>query len=238
MRDSNLNAALIGTSGSKEIRYTYVNTTSLEFLGFQNWQGSLDNVSVKEIIEVADFIEPVTQGMTLTEAWTVQGTAYTELANTTSTSVRVDATISNTDDGVLNVDPEATTRGVLGVSWTPSSRIAAFFSADITKEETSQNRLFDAEDTNTFEFPNDAEKLTQRYLATVSFMVNDKLSVAPSYTFMLTEQDQEIIWEDGGGDEYLDSSYSNTLKTHNLALSLLYAPTEVLNRKKTKTALA
>jgi len=52
-------------------------------------------------IEVADFIEPVTQGMTLTEAWTTRGTAYNTLQNTTSASVRVDATISNTDDGIL-----------------------------------------------------------------------------------------------------------------------------------------
>ena len=53
LRDSNLNAALISNSGSTEIRYTYVNTTSLEFLGFQNWQGSIDNVSVKQVLEVA-----------------------------------------------------------------------------------------------------------------------------------------------------------------------------------------
>jgi len=52
-------------------------------------------------IEVADFIEPVTQGMTLTEAWTTRGTAYGTLQNATSASVRVDATISNTDDGIL-----------------------------------------------------------------------------------------------------------------------------------------
>jgi len=61
----------------------------------------IDNVSVKETIEVADFIEPVTQGMTLTEAWTTRGTAYNTLGNATSASVRVDATISNTDSGIL-----------------------------------------------------------------------------------------------------------------------------------------
>ena len=54
-----------------------------------------------EVIEVADFIEPVTQGMTLTEAWTTRGTGYSTLHNSTSASVRVDATISNTDSGIL-----------------------------------------------------------------------------------------------------------------------------------------
>jgi len=63
-------------------------------------------------IEVADFIEPVTQGMTLTEAWTNRGTAYSTLGNTTSASVRVDATISNTDDGIL-MEAGGTGEGVI-----------------------------------------------------------------------------------------------------------------------------
>jgi len=76
------------------------------------FHGSIDNVSVKEVIEVADFIEPVTQGMTLTEAWTTRGTAYSTLGNTTSASVRVDATISNTGSGIL-MESGATGRGVV-----------------------------------------------------------------------------------------------------------------------------
>ena len=43
---------------------------------------------------------PVTNGMTLTAAW-VYDSYYTTLGSTTSASVRVDATISNTDDGIL-----------------------------------------------------------------------------------------------------------------------------------------
>tara|TARA_R110002096_G_scaffold411409_1_gene611536 strand:+ start:61 stop:654 length:594 start_codon:yes stop_codon:yes gene_type:complete len=44
---------------------------------------------------------PVTNGMTLTAAWTVRGYSYAELSTQTSGSVRVDATISNTDSGIL-----------------------------------------------------------------------------------------------------------------------------------------
>ena len=62
---------------------------------------SVDNISVKRAIEVADFVEPVTSGMTRTAAWTVAGTAYTTLGEALSGSVRVDATISNTDSGIL-----------------------------------------------------------------------------------------------------------------------------------------
>jgi hypothetical protein len=46
-------------------------------------------------------ISPVTDGMTLTASWTVRGTSYSDLSDATAASVRVDATISNTDEGVL-----------------------------------------------------------------------------------------------------------------------------------------
>jgi hypothetical protein len=62
----------------------------------------LESVSVKSRIEVEPLIiPPVTQEMTLTEAWTVRGDAYTGLASTTAASIRVDATIRNTDSGIL-----------------------------------------------------------------------------------------------------------------------------------------
>ena len=44
---------------------------------------------------------PVTQGMTLTAAWVTRGASYATLDSATSASVRVDATISNTDTGIL-----------------------------------------------------------------------------------------------------------------------------------------
>jgi hypothetical protein len=46
-------------------------------------------------------VTPATEGMTLTQAWTVRGDAYDGLNSTTSASVRVDVIISNTDDGIL-----------------------------------------------------------------------------------------------------------------------------------------
>jgi len=40
-------------------------------------------------------------GMTVTETWLVRGDTYQELRNADAATVRVDATISNTDDGIL-----------------------------------------------------------------------------------------------------------------------------------------
>ena len=46
-------------------------------------------------------LPPVTDGMTLTASWTVRGDSYTDLDSAPSASARVDATISNTDSGIL-----------------------------------------------------------------------------------------------------------------------------------------
>jgi hypothetical protein len=44
---------------------------------------------------------PVTDGMTLTAAWTIRGESYSQLVDAIAASVRVDATVADTDSGVL-----------------------------------------------------------------------------------------------------------------------------------------
>lgn len=46
-------------------------------------------------------VTPVTNGMALTQAWVTRGTTYSSLISATAASARVDATISNTDSGIL-----------------------------------------------------------------------------------------------------------------------------------------
>jgi hypothetical protein len=64
---------------------------------------SNDKISLLEswLASYTSVITPVTDGMTLTASWVTRGTAYSTLSNATSASVRVDATISNTDSGIL-----------------------------------------------------------------------------------------------------------------------------------------
>jgi hypothetical protein len=50
--------------------------------------------------------------MSLTAAWATRGTGYSTLSNTTASSVRVDAKISNTDDGIL-MEAGASTLGLI-----------------------------------------------------------------------------------------------------------------------------
>jgi hypothetical protein len=73
---------------------------------------NIDSVTARRRIEVTPQITPVTQEMTLTQAWTVRGDAYAGLNSTPSASVRVDAVISNTDDGIL-MESGATGNGAI-----------------------------------------------------------------------------------------------------------------------------
>ena len=57
-------------------------------------------------------IVPATSGMTLSESWDTRGQGYGALKATTSASVRVDATISDTDNGIL-MESGATTYGLI-----------------------------------------------------------------------------------------------------------------------------
>jgi hypothetical protein len=91
--------------GTYEVVHRAVNTTGIRFRCKSGGTNvfAVDNVSVKEVIEVAEqaVLSPVTTLMTLTEAWTTSGTGYSTLGSATSATVRVDATISNADDGIL-----------------------------------------------------------------------------------------------------------------------------------------
>ena len=68
--------------------------------------------AITRSINGSSVVTPVTDGMTLTASWVARGTAYATLDSTTAASVRVDATISNTDSGVL-MESGATGTGVI-----------------------------------------------------------------------------------------------------------------------------
>jgi|GEM_PF-2549160 len=129
---------------------------------------------------------------------------------------------------VGNIDPAETTRGVVGVTWTISPRVAAFLNADVSKEKTDDNRIVGESNDDL-----SGKTINQHYLASLSFQVNEKFSVSPAYTFMSRKQDQDIAWEDSSGAHIIDRDYENEQKTHNLALNFMYMPTPMLDLNAT-----
>jgi hypothetical protein len=81
-------------------------------------------------------IIPATNGMTLTASWTARGTGYTTLSPATAASVRVDAVISNTDDGML-MESGGTSKGLFVYVY---DGVLYFQCGDGTAFGTSSNR--------------------------------------------------------------------------------------------------
>ncbi|MBU0481607.1 MAG: hypothetical protein KKG47_10935 [Proteobacteria bacterium] len=134
-------------------------------------------------------------------------------------------------------DPETINHGNLGITWVISPKVAAFISGIVTKEETDDLRFVGLDEHRA------AEALRQQYLASIAFMINDKLSITPSYTYILDQHKRDIIWEstietaDPDGTTTGDvtgafmgvSDTSNQQKAHNFSLSVMYSPTKKMD---------
>jgi hypothetical protein len=92
--------ATVNTEGAFKV-YTTAATSFAFARSLTSTRVTISDISVKRLIDVSPQITPVTQSMSRTEAWDTRGTAYTGLDLSTVASVRVDATISNTDTGIL-----------------------------------------------------------------------------------------------------------------------------------------
>jgi hypothetical protein len=119
----------------------------------------------------------------------------------------------------INNEPEQTDQFKLGITWAISPKVLAFGSAYFTREETEDNRL-----SGGITEANKAEALRQQHLLSLSFMVNDKLTISPSYTYISDEQGRDIVW-----DGAIDSNYTNEQVAHSYSLNMLLAPTAKTN---------
>ena len=125
---------------------------------------------------------------------------------------------------VVNNDPERTDSGDLAITWVITPKIMAFVNAYAAMEETDENRL-----SGGITDANVAEALQEQYLASITYNVNEKFSVTPSYTYMSRKQDRDMVWEDGAGAHVVDHGYSNQELAHNVALNMMFIPVENLN---------
>lgn len=119
----------------------------------------------------------------------------------------------------VNNDPDQTDQFKLAVTWALSPRVVAFGSAYVAKEETENNRM-----SGDITGANKAEALRQQHLLSLSFLVNDKLTISPSYAYFSDEQGRDIVW-----DGTVDSNYTNEQVAHSYSLNMLLLPTDKTN---------
>jgi hypothetical protein len=118
----------------------------------------------------------------------------------------------------VNNEPDQTNQFNLGITWSVSPRVVAYGSSYVAREETKNNRMDGVTDANT------AEALRQQHLVSLSFLVNDKLTISPTYTYISDEQGRDIVWEGS-----VDSNYTNKQEAHNYALHMMFLPTKETN---------
>ncbi|MCK4838734.1 MAG: hypothetical protein KAS94_08000, partial [Desulfobulbaceae bacterium] len=126
---------------------------------------------------------------------------------------------SELDTTSINNEPDQTNQFNLGVTWSVSPKIVAYGSAFVARDDTESNQMSGAI-TNA----NTAEALRQQHLISFAFLVNDKLTLSPSYTYIADEQGRDIVW-----DGMVDSNYTNKQQAHSYALNLMFLPTKKAN---------
>jgi hypothetical protein len=118
------------------------------------------------------------------------------------------------DTNSINNEPDQTNQFNLGVTWLVSPKIMAYANSFVAREETEGNQL-----SGVTGGANVAEALRQQHLLSLSFNINDQLTLSPTYTYISDEQGRDIIWEG-----MVDSNYTNELEAHNYALHMMYLP--------------
>lgn len=123
----------------------------------------------------------------------------------------------------VSIDPEHTNQATLGLTLLVSPKVTAFANGFVSKEESDDNRLvgghIDAR----------AEALNQQYMLSLNFVVNEKFSISPSYSYMSWQQKHDIVWETGAGVEVVDSGYTSKQKAQVFSLAMNAMPTKRLN---------
>ncbi|MEN8134970.1 MAG: hypothetical protein ABFS18_05470 [Thermodesulfobacteriota bacterium] len=119
----------------------------------------------------------------------------------------------------INNEPDQTNQFNLGVTWLLTPKIVAYGNSYVAREETESNQI-----SGVIGAANVAEALRQQHLLSVSFMVNDKLTLSPTYTYIADEQGRDMIW-----DGVVDSNYTNKQEAHNYALQMMYLPSKEVN---------
>lgn len=129
---------------------------------------------------------------------------------------QVDTKLNTTS---INNEPNQTNKYSLGVTWSITPTLVFHSSGYLTQEETDDNRM-----SGKITAASNGEALRQLYLASLTYMVNEKLTISPTYTYASDEQGRDIVW-----DGAIDPNYTNEQTSNSYALSMMFLATKKLN---------
>ncbi len=129
---------------------------------------------------------------------------------------------------IMNFEPEESTQGILSVTWLPSPWITALLNCNISRDSSDDLRIMERSYVNV-ENVHHAETLNQRFLASVTMQMTEKLTLTESYAYIATDNDRDLAYDAFlPAKPFVDHGYSSKIKAHNVALNLTYLPTAKL----------
>ena len=123
------------------------------------------------------------------------------------------------DFSTINNNPEKSNLGNIGLTWMIKPELVAYAGANIVREDTETNRISGATTSH-----GNGEALKQQYQASLTYLIDEKLSVTPTYTYLSDEQGRDIVL-----DDVVDSGYTSKQDAHHVSMNLMYLPIEKLS---------
>lgn len=202
-------------TGSLGARYSLLPKTNLSLLYSKK---------IKKVEEESafDWSRPLKQTYDVYEVgmtnWVIPKVRITGKLSHTHVGTDLQPLVMGEEQGsVMNNEPEQTNQGNLGVTWSITPKFSAFINATVAKEKTLDNRTVEASTAHR------AEALREQYLASVSYRINDKIAITPTYTYMSYKQQRDIVFK-SSEPTVVDSGYTNQQQAQNFALNLMVVP--------------
>lgn len=120
------------------------------------------------------------------------------------------------EDPAYNIEPDYSNFGAVSISWMPWPRLLALFSYNITLDKRDFLHYSDTEEARNLE----AER--NRELVSLTYIVNEGLSVTASYARMHDIKEQDIAYRSLGGTTLIDRGSEYEDSNQNLILALDY----------------
>ncbi|MEW6714075.1 MAG: hypothetical protein AB1306_03140 [Nitrospirota bacterium] len=205
--------------------YTYsvkssVSSVSNTLLGTARYRAS-KNLTLKAKFSYDDISRKNAEEWDLPESTTTKtGSVSADLKLRKNLNLKAGYTHKLTDNPSTNIEPDASDKGEVSVSWLPVQKINTFLSYSINDGEREELHYIDTEAA-------DKRHVSQnRILGSVTILPLKDLSLTASYFYLNDKTQQDIEYHNTAGTPNIDPyvPYKNT--SHNYTIDAMYMPVE------------
>ncbi|MDP2166764.1 MAG: MtrB/PioB family outer membrane beta-barrel protein [Thermodesulfovibrionales bacterium] len=130
------------------------------------------------------------------------------------------------DRPAYNSQPNRADSGLVSASWAPVKAATAFLSYNVKKEERGDIRYAGMQPATQAK---DRDATMDRFMGSLVFFLPGNVSLTTSYSYLHSEVEQDLIYNDFSGADQLDSAAKYKDSAQNYTVNLNYAPTKRLD---------